>query len=40
MELLHLNFWWSDMVELLNKGFTYATSLNLYSKGIQCVDDI
>lgn len=40
MELLHSNMWWLDGVELLNKGFTYAKGLNLYCKGIQCVNDI
>lgn len=40
MELLHSNTWWSDGVDLLNKGFTYAKGLNLYHKGIQCVNDI
>ena len=40
MELLHSNIWWSDWVELINKGFTYAKGLNFYRKCIQCVDDI
>jgi hypothetical protein len=40
MELLHSNIWWSDGVELLKRGFTYAKGLHLYRKGIQCVDDV
>ena len=40
MELLHSNIWWSDGVELINKGFTYEKCCTLYSKGIQCVDNI
>ena len=27
-------------MELINKGFTYEKGRTLYSKGIQCVDDI
>lgn len=40
MELLHLNIWWSNMVELINNRFTYTKVLDLYCKGIQCVDDM
>lgn len=40
MELLHSNIWWSDGVELINKGFTYAKGIDLYRNGIQCVDDV
>ena len=40
MELLHSYIWCSDRVKLLNKNFTYAKGLQLYSKGIQCVDDL
>ena len=39
MELLHSNIWWSDGVQLINNGFTYARGLELFRKGIQCVDD-
>ena len=39
MELLHSNIWWSDGVELINNGFEYARGLELYRKGIKCVDD-
>ena len=40
MELLHLNIWWSEGVELLEKGIDYARGLHLYCKGIRCVDDV
>ena len=39
MELLHSNIWWSDGVELINNGFEYARGLELYRKGIKCIDD-
>jgi hypothetical protein len=35
IELLHSNIWWADGMEPLNKGFTYAKSLNICRKGIQ-----
>lgn len=40
MKLPHLNIWWSNGVEPLNKGFTYVKGLHLYCKGIQYVNDI
>ena len=40
MELLHSNIWWSDGVELIKNGFPYTRGLELYRKGIQCVDDV
>lgn len=40
MGLLHSNIWWSDRVELIGNGFTYSKSLELYRKGIHCVDDV
>ena len=40
MELLNSNIWWSEGVELLNKGFDYHKDINFYRKGIRCVDDI
>lgn len=40
MDLLHSNIWWLDGVELINKEYTYAKGLDLYYKGIQCVDDV
>lgn len=36
---LHSNVWWSEGLELINNGFTYATAHELHHKGIQCVDD-
>jgi hypothetical protein len=32
MKLLHSNIWWSDMVDLISKGFTYAKGLNHIGK--------
>lgn len=32
MKLLHSNIWWSDGVDLLNKGFTYTKDLYISSK--------
>ena len=40
MELLHSNVGWAEGLDLINHGFTYAKGLNLYCKGIQCVDDV
>lgn len=40
MEVLNSNIWWSEGVELLTKGFEYHKGINLYQKGIICVDDI
>ena len=40
MELLHSNIWWSECVELLEKGIDYDRGLHLYRKGIWCVDDV
>jgi len=40
MKLLHSNIWWSNKVEFLNKIFIYSKGLNLYRKGILCVDNI
>lgn len=40
MELLHSNIWWSDGVELIGNGFTYSKGLELYCKGIHCVNDV
>lgn len=40
MELLHSNIWWSEGVDLLNKGIDYAKCMHLYRKGIRCVDDV
>ena len=40
MELLHSNIWWSEGVELLNKGFDCHKGLTLHRKGVGCVDDI
>ena len=40
MEVLNPNIWWTEGVELLNKGFAYHKGLNLYCKGIRNVDDI
>ena len=40
MEVLNSNIWWTEGVELLNKGFAYHKGINLYRKGIRSVDDI
>ena len=41
MELLHSNIWWSEGVELLEKGILeYARGLHLYCEGIRCIDDV
>ena len=40
MESFHSNIWWSDGVELIDKGFTYEKGRTLFRKEIQCVDDI
>jgi hypothetical protein len=34
MELFHSNIWWSDGVELIDKGFTFEKGRTLYRKGI------
>lgn len=34
------NIWWSYGCELINNGFTYAKTHNLYRRGIRCVDNI
>ena len=40
MKFLHSNIWWSDGVELLEEGFSYAKGYELYCKGIRKVDDV
>ena len=40
MELLQSNIWWSNGVDLLNKGIDYSKCLHLYRQGIRCVDDV
>ena len=40
MELLYSNIWWSEGVELLNKGFDCHKGLTFHCKGVRCVDDI
>ena len=40
MKLLHSNIWWSEGVELLEKGIDCARGLHLYRQGIRCVDDV
>lgn len=39
VELLHSNIWWSDGLEFVNNGFSYVRGLELYRKGIRCVED-
>ena len=39
-ELHNSNLWWSEGVEMLKKGFTYDKGLQLYRRGLRCVDDI
>ena len=40
LKLLHSNIPWSEDIQFINNGFTYASAHGLHHKGIQCVDDI
>lgn len=40
IDLLHLNIWWLEGLQLINNGFTYEQGRLLYCKGIQRVEDI
>ena len=40
LEVLNSNIWWTEGVELLNKGFDYHKGLKFYRKGIRNVDDV
>ena len=37
--IIHSNIWWFARLELIDNGFSYFKTHNLYRKGIQYVDD-
>jgi hypothetical protein len=40
LELLHSNIWWSEGLELINKGFDHDRGRQLFRQGVRRVEDI